>query len=262
MLLSVIVIIVTVLTYVITIEFLGHGLIPALISPLGLFALIPIWKKHTNVENADVINNMIRNVSTSEKFAFVLLLLFVSSILRATGMRMSFTVTLVLIGVIFFIYKMITMKTTSDENQPMSIKKSEMKTIKFISNARKNLIFIILAILLSIIVLFYWFEIRPSKIRQECSFVTKHVEAISARPVKTESELLSEGVIKPCSIYEQIFYGQFSNDLEDKQFCENRNKVIIESYSKPIPAEEAKNILEPVSKEKYDFCVRSRGLKN
>lgn len=144
-----------------------------------------------------------------------------------------------------------------------------LKFIPFKLNLKYNTkkILVVLMIFISIIGLFYWFEIRPSKIRQKCSFVTKHIEAISARPAKTESELLSEGMIKPCSVYEQIYYGQFTEtrdqftEKRDKYFCESRNKDIIESYSQPILAEEAKDILEPASEEKYDFCVRSKGLK-
>jgi len=260
--LSVIVLFASTLIYTIIIEFTGHGLLPSLIAPLGLLVLIPLWKKDAQTINGDTVNTVIKSISMTEKFVFVLLLLFISSVLKATGMSMSFSTTLIFLSIIFFIYKRITTKTISGEKVTTTTIESKKETHKFIFSERKKITIMIFTVLLLIIALFYWFEIRPSKIRQECSFVTKHIDAIPARPAKTKSELLSEGIIKPCSIFDQLYYGQFSNETEDKQFCENRNRVLIESYSKPILAEEAKDILEPATKEEYDFCIRSNGLKN
>jgi hypothetical protein len=45
---------------------------------------------------------------------------------------------------------------------------------------------------------FYWYSIRPSQIKQACSWVKKHSNAIQARKGMTQEELKSKGLIKAC----------------------------------------------------------------
>ncbi len=91
--------------------------------------------------------------------------------------------------------------------------------------------------------LFYWFEIRPTKIRQECSWVKKHTDAQPVIPPMSDNEIRAAG----CT---NRGYGIYT-DLVDK-YCEEK-KI-------GKPAEDAKNWIEPASKDIYDFCVRSKGL--
>ena len=96
---------------------------------------------------------------------------------------------------------------------------------------------------LTIILGFYWFQIRPTRIRQECSWVKKHADARSAIPPMSDDEIRVAG----CTNRSTGIYA----DLLDK-YCEEK-KI-------GRPAEDAKDWIEPASKDIYDFCIRSKGL--
>ena len=118
-----------------------------------------------------------------------------------------------------------------------------------------------MALLLSLIIavltgVFYWFEIRPAKIRRGCLWVKKHTDAKPAIPPTSDNEILVEGKIVDCtsivkgdssSLYNKLIH----SDLVIKS-CEEREKG--------IPAIDAKDWEEPASKEEYDFCIRENGL--
>lgn len=96
---------------------------------------------------------------------------------------------------------------------------------------------------------FYWYEVRPSKIRAECSWVAKHSDAKPAYTGKTEDELKLEGALMNCSNTSGTY----------RQYCESTNKVTIESWT-PRSAEIERDVFVPATKTEYDFCIRSRGL--
>lgn len=113
----------------------------------------------------------------------------------------------------------------------------------------KLLFFWLMSIFLILILstVFYWFEYRPSKIRQECSWVQKHQDATAYIPAKTENELKEEGTFMDCS---KISTGAF------KDFCEHRNK----SFGKEVLAQPARDWYEKATTSEYEFCIKSKGL--
>lgn len=116
------------------------------------------------------------------------------------------------------------------------------------SNKMKHLsigFFITLFIALSSLA-FYWYEYRPSKIRQECSWVSKHQDAVSERSAKTEEQLRADGTIIDC--------------IEPNRFCDALNESSIEEYSRAIPAQPARDWYDKASEKEYEFCIRSKGL--
>lgn len=129
----------------------------------------------------------------------------------------------------------------------------------------KNRIFLILLTILLISGWFYWYELRPAKIRQDCSWVKHTTEAIPAKPAMNEEELKVGGLIKDCSgkrtkssgevtgIYESIFN-------EDKSTCESKNRQIIEEYKTVRPEIPAKDWWEPATPKQYEFCLHDKGL--
>lgn len=128
-------------------------------------------------------------------------------------------------------------------------------------NPRTILIIISLVLMGS---LFYWFELRPAKIRQECSWVKHTEEAIPAKPAMSEEELRAEGFIKDCGKEGIKFYGEFNK--YDKYFddtqsvCESKNKQIIEGYKTARPAVPAKDWYSKATDKQYDFCIKEKGL--
>ena len=114
----------------------------------------------------------------------------------------------------------------------------------------------ILVLLLTGAGAFYWYEYRPTKIRQECSWVKKHQDAISYQPAKTEEQLRTDGILADCTLPQKNVSGEI---FDFKDFCEHRNKVIIDS-NREIQAQPAKDWVEKASPREYEFCIQSHGL--
>lgn len=115
------------------------------------------------------------------------------------------------------------------------------------SNKVKHLsigFFIILFIALSSLA-FYWYEYRPSKIRQECSWVSKHQDAKPEVPPKTDEQLKSEGL--DCIESDNPFL---------TYACDSGNEIL----KKGSPAEPARDWFEKASEKEYEFCIRSKGI--
>lgn len=110
----------------------------------------------------------------------------------------------------------------------------------------KILIFVILFLIL--IFVFYWFEYRPTKIRQECSWVQKYQDAISYAPAKTEEQLRAEGALMDCSTYSIDSF---------RDACEDINNSLI---GKEIQAQPARDWYEKANTQEYEFCIRSKGI--
>jgi hypothetical protein len=82
--------------------------------------------------------------------------------------------------------------------------------------------------------LFYWYEYRPTKIRQECSWIHKYSNSIPARAGKSQEEI---------------------------QNCEKDGGTLCYLFSDPIPAQPAKDWWEKASPKEYNFCIHEKGLK-
>jgi hypothetical protein len=131
------------------------------------------------------------------------------------------------------------------------MKKIKPQTLYFLIGA-----ILIVLLLLTVAGAFYWYEYRPTKIRQECSWVQKHQDAISYQPEKTEQQLRAEGALADCTLPQRNVSGEIF-DLND--FCVHRNKVIIDS-NKEIQTQPAKDWTEKASTREYEFCIQSHGL--
>ncbi len=108
---------------------------------------------------------------------------------------------------------------------------------------------------------FYWYELRPAKIRQECSWVKHTDEAIPAKPTMSEEELKANGLIKNCVVEEtQGYKSIYDKYLASKDTCEKRNKLIIEDYKTVRPEVPAKDWYSKAPEKTYDFCIKSKGI--
>jgi len=150
-------------------------------------------------------------------------------------------------GIIYLIVKLLK-RLKKGEIEKELIK----KTIAYISDndnkikKNKHRIHLILLGLLMLTGWFYWFEYRPVKIRQSCSWVKRHENAIIEQPPISEEELKKQGKFTDCSLYE-TFIG----------LCEEHNKILMEGQ----PAKPARDWWEKAIKEEYEFCLHENGLK-
>lgn len=105
--------------------------------------------------------------------------------------------------------------------------------------SRKNIIIVLILIAGFGSFAFFWFQWRPAKIRQECSWVKKHTDAFKGTTVeealehkeKCLKEAKSEFAVKLCNI---------------------------DITSSPQPA---KDWYEPAKESEYNFCLHSKGLR-
>jgi len=126
-------------------------------------------------------------------------------------------------------------------------------------NEKKGILKIILAFIIVASILslsgfaFYWYEIRPAKIKRDCSWIKHHTDAVPERPSMTVEELETKGLIKECE--ESPKYELFTEFN-----CEEENKRTIEKYKSPKVAEPAKDWQVKATKEEYEFCLHDSGL--
>lgn len=120
-----------------------------------------------------------------------------------------------------------------------------------------------LSVLISIVIViivfigaFYWFELRPVKIKHDCSWVEKY-----SNPVP---EITKQQYDK-CVVDQQQKSNERKKDYADCKartpssfFCD----LFLDpgSCANPRPAEPIKSWWEPASKAQYDFCIHEKGL--
>lgn len=105
----------------------------------------------------------------------------------------------------------------------------------------KKEMFLILSGLLLLAGWFYWFQYKPAKIKQECSWVFRYEPAKPAQEGKTRDEVIA-GLSR---IKDNIF-----------------SKIELES-AKPIPSkgpEPARSWYEKATADEYTFCLHDHGL--
>lgn len=104
--------------------------------------------------------------------------------------------------------------------------------------------------------IFYWFQIRPSQIKHDCSWVENHSEAKPAIPAMTESELRDKGMIHDCTkSYQSIFINN-----RYKPACESNNQQLIEEYKIAREVIPAKSWWRATNPTEYQFCLHDKGL--
>src|SRR3990167_9882127 len=127
--------------------------------------------------------------------------------------------------------------------------------MKFLKPNRDNLIKITVA-LCALSALFYWYEIRPSRIKHDCSWVKFTTGGEPERPAKSEEQLLNENIIKSCkglvndSPSRSGVIPRLSNTFD---FCESINRKIIEDYKTTKPATPLKENWRQAKEDEYKF---------
>jgi len=89
---------------------------------------------------------------------------------------------------------------------------------------------------------FYWYELRPSKIKHDCSWVKKYAEPWAEVTQAQYDECINECNNRPKGDYGKIF-------LSPLCLCQE-----------PHPYRPAINWWEPATKTQYDFCIHEKGL--
>lgn len=115
-----------------------------------------------------------------------------------------------------------------------------------------------IAFILLITCIFYWFEYRPTKIRQDCSWVSRHENAVPERPAKTEQQLRQEGLLTERNGLLNAV--REARDEKNNVFLDAIDKARIEEYKQPVPAKPAMDWFEKASDREYQFCIRSKGI--
>lgn len=165
--------------------------------------------------------------------------------------------------------KLTTTQNTESKANTKTINISNTPNLKKHIYRKSSKTLILLGTSLLVIILsgcFYWYEYRPIKIKQECSWTKKHIDAIPERPARTEIELKADGLIRDCIEKTNPQLADLSN-LEVLLFLESHkmilceeNRKIIDEYNKTKLYEPAKDWSEKATKQEYDFCIKSHGL--
>lgn len=109
-----------------------------------------------------------------------------------------------------------------------------------------------LSILLFVILIsgvwFYWFQLRPAKIKHDCSWVSAHSDAVPAITQAQYTECVNnykgkKGEVVTGGFLDGVIIGGASS------YC-----------NQPRVAQPAKNWWEPASVRQYDFCMHEKGL--
>jgi len=139
-----------------------------------------------------------------------------------------------------------------------------MKNIKF-----KNVVFLLIIFVL--VFIFYWYGYRPSKIKQDCSWVKVIENTIPAQPAVTNEEA-KESVAK----YDECIKrnGEKVNldgaldsyvktgtwDELNKTAAIDKCKQLIKIEHLSIPAIPEKEWYREAEREEYSFCLHRNGL--
>ncbi|KKP43043.1 MAG: hypothetical protein UR31_C0011G0026 [Parcubacteria group bacterium GW2011_GWA2_33_14] len=98
---------------------------------------------------------------------------------------------------------------------------------------------------------FYWFQLRPAKIKHDCSWVQKHADTVPELTQDQHNECIDQCNSKPTTTNIPITGAINFNKFVSTPFCNCPN---------PRPYEPAKNWWERANKNQYDFCIHEKGL--
>ncbi len=129
---------------------------------------------------------------------------------------------------------------------------------------------IALLITVVITIAFYWYQIRPTKIRHDCSWVKKQTNVIPFHPALSKKELEDKGMIKDCgsspapvtpsSSISFEFLLQVRRGAVYYQSCVEDNNKIIRKYIKKQEEIPTKDYWIGATQEQYKFCLHDKGL--
>ena len=117
----------------------------------------------------------------------------------------------------------------------------------------KNVSIIIICLSLFIVgSSFYWFQVRPSQIRRDCSWIKKHSDAVVGVTQEEADRQKAECIERQNVNRESGALNDFYYELSIKG-CEDMYKS--------ITSQPAKDWYEKASEKDYEFCLHSKGLK-
>ncbi len=127
-------------------------------------------------------------------------------------------------------------------------------------------IFLVVALLLTA---FTWYEIRPSWIKHDCSWIKEIEAGVPAKPSMTEDELQANNMLSTCDKpVEQPIQPDMTalerhritvlNDAYDR--CLENNRKIVSDYAQPRNAVPEKVSWRKSNTHEYEFCLRDKGL--
>lgn len=140
----------------------------------------------------------------------------------------------------------------------------KVKRSNCIDKINHNLLFKVISISGFLIVLFltfYWFQLRPAHIRQECSWVKRSSDFVPA-VTQEQADKLNEECIKQ---HEEDYnnYIQSGDKASLKNYVARKYREDgYESICNTQPSLEKpeKEWYEPANQSEYQFCLHSRGL--
>jgi hypothetical protein len=122
-------------------------------------------------------------------------------------------------------------------------------------------VFVFLLIIVLVSFCFYWFQIRPTQIKHDCSWIKHHSDEVLTKKGLTESQLKEKGMLVACPTLTLLppKGGRLFGDYIDMPNCYFENKRIIE-LNKPIQHVPAKDWWVKATKDEYTFCLHDKGL--
>jgi hypothetical protein len=131
----------------------------------------------------------------------------------------------------------------------------------------KKVIIITVMLFIVLVSLFYWFQIRPTQIKHDCSWMKQHSDAIPTQPAESEDQLKKDGKIQTC-LTESEYRAKYNLSsilgigpmIDNPEFCNKDNERVIANYSKPKPAISAKDWYREATTAEYQFCLHDKGL--
>jgi len=166
---------------------------------------------------------------------------------------------ILIVGVIYGVIYMIIKFLNRFRKEKCNNNQNKKRCLLFSKQKKAYLILVALVFLIAGI--FYWYEVRPARIKHYCSWVKKHSNAIPERSGVTEEELFNSGLIEDCEkkYPDNEYSGKIFGNLS-KEFCQDKNQKTIKEYSIYKPYEPAKNWKVEATKEEYEFCLHNKGL--
>lgn len=113
-----------------------------------------------------------------------------------------------------------------------------------------------LSIIIIIIIIFgggfYWFQLRPTKIKQDCAWIKRIAPATIEEPAITKDDIKNSQLeYDKCVIENSTSKNKFS-----KYLCEG----LLKKEREPIPAKPEQTWYGKATKNEYDTCLREKGL--
>ena len=120
---------------------------------------------------------------------------------------------------------------------------------------------------------FYWFQVRPTKIKHECSWVKTHFDKVPAKPAKTEEEVFVESKLSKEDFERAL--GLARGEIKPRtgtakgmsglpvSFEDHRLSVFGDGFVKQMqesPEVPARDETRQAKDEEYRFCLRDKGL--